>query len=191
MAKKKDKFYVSNKKFTESVAEYSRQYKIAYDEMKKEYDDSIALAKEQGVYNPDDFKKFQVDYDRIPPMSDYIGSCIKKIAYGLSYHRNFIGYTDDWKKEMVGDGIYNAVKYIKGFDPEKSDNAFAYASQIIWNAFLRRIKAEKKQGVIKQKHIERIGIIDEYSHRQSHDNRIYQNAYVDNLNNNSDDFYGD
>ena len=51
----------------------------------------------------------------------------------------------------------NCVQYIHNFDPEKSKNPFAYFTQIIHYAFLRRIQKEKKQLDIKTKIIEKTG----------------------------------
>ena len=58
---------------------------------------------------------------------------------------------------MSSDGIENCVPYIHNFDPEKSKNPFAYFTQIIHYAFLRRIQKEKKQLEIKTKIIEKTG----------------------------------
>ena len=58
---------------------------------------------------------------------------------------------------MISDGIENCVQYIHNFDPEKSKNPFAYFTQVIHYAFLRRIQKEKKQLDIKTKIIERSG----------------------------------
>ena len=87
-----------------------------------------------------------------PPITDYIGECFLKIANGLSYRPNFINYT--YRSEMVSDGIENCLQYIHNFDPDKSKNPFAYFTQIIYYAFLRRIQKEKKQKHIKNKIIE-------------------------------------
>ena len=91
--------------------------------------------------------------DETPRISDYIGECFLKIANGLSYRPNFINYT--YRSEMVSDGIENCLQYIHNFDPEKSKNPFAYFTQIIYYAFLRRIQKEKKQTHIKNKMIEK------------------------------------
>ena len=56
---------------------------------------------------------------------------------------------------MISDGIENCLQYVKNFNPEKSKNPFAYFTQIIYYAFLRRIAKEKKQSHIKNKMIER------------------------------------
>ena len=88
-----------------------------------------------------------------PQVTNYIGECFLKIANGLSYRPNFINYT--YRSEMVSDGIENCLQYIHNFDPEKSKNPFAYFTQIIYYAFLRRIQKEKKQTHIKNKMIEK------------------------------------
>tara|TARA_Y100001938_G_scaffold147020_1_gene227272 strand:- start:1062 stop:1625 length:564 start_codon:yes stop_codon:yes gene_type:complete len=88
-----------------------------------------------------------------PPVTNYIGECFLKIANGLSYRPNFINYT--YRSEMVSDGIENCLQYIHNFDPDKSKNPFAYFTQIIYYAFLRRIHKEKKQTHIKNQMIEK------------------------------------
>ena len=110
-----------------------------------------------------------------PPINDYIGECFLKIANHLSYRPNFINYT--YKEDMISDGIENCLTYVANFDPEKSNNPFAYFTQIIYYAFIRRIQKEKKQTTIKQKLILKSGL-DEIV-RQEGDNEEYQNSYAD------------
>jgi DNA-directed RNA polymerase specialized sigma24 family protein len=62
-----------------------------------------------------------------------------------------------FKEDMISDGIENCVQYIHNFNPEKSQNPFAYFTQIIHYAFLRRIQREKRQLEIKNKILERSG----------------------------------
>ena len=83
-----------------------------------------------------------------PPITNYIGECFLKIANHLSYRPNFINYT--YRDEMICDAIENCIQYIGNFNREKSNNAFAYITQICYYAFLRRIQKEKKQVFIKQ-----------------------------------------
>ena len=90
-----------------------------------------------------------------PRITNYLGECFLKIATHLSYKPNFVNYM--FKDDMICDGIENCVQYINNFDPEKSSNPFAYFTQIIHYAFLRRIQKEKKQLEIRQKIIERSG----------------------------------
>jgi DNA-directed RNA polymerase specialized sigma subunit len=84
-----------------------------------------------------------------------LGECFLKIATHLSFKPNFVNYI--FKDDMISDGIENCVMYIHNFDPEKSQNPFAYFTQIIHYAFLRRIQKEKKQLEIKNKILERTG----------------------------------
>ena len=91
--------------------------------------------------------------EELPRISNYIGECFLKIANGLSYRPNFINYT--YRQEMISDGIENCLQYIHNFNPEKSKNPFAYFTQIIYYAFIRRIQKEKKQSHVKHKMIEK------------------------------------
>jgi hypothetical protein len=90
--------------------------------------------------------------DPNPRIPNYIGQCIYQIATRLASKPNFSGYS--YKEEMISDGLENAVQALGNFDPNKSSNPFAYFTQIIWYAFLRRIDKEKKQLYIKHKVVE-------------------------------------
>lgn len=106
-----------------------------------EYRKEILLAREEGKQRP--------------PVPRFIGECILKIANHLSFKPNFVNYM--FKEEMISDGIENSIQYIHNFDPEKSSNPFAYFTQIIHYAFIRRINKEKRQLEIKNKILERTG----------------------------------
>ena len=121
------------------------------------------------------------EVDDLPPMvTEYMGECFYKIATHLSYRPNFINYT--YREEMIGDGIENCIRYAKNFNPEKSKNPFAYFTQIIYYAFIRRITKEKKQTAIKQK------IIDNTSTKtydiMEGDDDVYSNTYMEFLRDN-------
>jgi len=62
-----------------------------------------------------------------------------------------------YKDDMVCDGIENCIQYIDNFNPAKSKNPFAYFTQIVYYAFLRRIAKEKRQLDIKDKILEKSG----------------------------------
>lgn len=140
MPKKKTEHYVNNKQLLEALINYRAR---------------VAKAE----------KKYIEKYDHKPPKSgpwegkpripNYLGECFLKIATHLSYKPNFVNYM--FREDMISDGIENCVQYIHNFDPEKSKNPFAYFTQIIHYAFLRRIQKEKKQLDIKTKIIERSG----------------------------------
>ena len=95
--------------------------------------------------------KAKRDKTERPPVPNYIGECFLKIANHLSYRPNFINYT--YSDDMISDGIENCLQYLDNFNPETSSNPFAYFTQIIYYAFIRRIQKEKKQVTIKQRMI--------------------------------------
>lgn len=94
-----------------------------------------------------------------PVIPNYVGECILLIAKRLSTKPNFVNYS--YRDEMISDGIENCISYFDNFDPNKSSNPFAYFTQIIYFAFLRRIQKEKKQTYIKHKAAENSMLFNE------------------------------
>ena len=115
------------------------------------YIDNEKFLKEMIIYKRE-FDKAKSKNEPTPMISEYLGECFMKIAQRLSFRPNFINYA--FKDDMISDGIENCVQYIKNFNPEKSSNPFAYFTQIIYYAFIRRIQKEKKQLYIKYKTME-------------------------------------
>ena len=114
-----------------------------------------------------------------PQIPNYIGECFLKIAEHLSRKPNFISYS--FRDEMIADGIENCLMYFRNFDPSKSKNPFAYFTQIIYYAFLRRIMKEKKQLYVKYKATEQYGILDEYEMYEDSDGHMKQFQMYDNI----------
>lgn len=110
-----------------------------------EYKKEAKLAKKEGRNKP-----------KVP---EYIGKCLMLIAENLSHKPNFVSYS--FRDEMIADGIENCIMYFDNFDPNKSKNPFAYFTQIIYFAFIRRIHKEKKQLYVKYKSTEHVGVLDE------------------------------
>lgn len=146
--------------------------------------------KQKHYINNADFLQALIDYKKAqklakknkqppPPIPNYIGECFMKIAEGLSHKPNFINYT--YRDEMMADGIENCLMYFDNFDPSKSKNPFAYFTQIIYYAFLRRIQKEKKQLYVKYKATEQIGILDEFEMLEFEDGTSRQFELYDNI----------
>jgi len=114
-----------------------------------------------------------------PSIPNYIGECFLKIAEHLSRKPNFISYS--FRDEMIADGIENCLMYFRNFDPAKSNNPFAYFTQIIYYAFLRRIMKEKKQLYVKYKATEQFGIIDEFEMFEDAEGNMNQFQLYDNI----------
>jgi hypothetical protein len=122
-----------------------------------EYKKSVAKAEQSGLPKP--------------RVNNYIGECFLKIATHLSYRPNFINYM--YKDDMICDGIENCIQYVDNFDPQKSSNPFAYFTQIVYFAFLRRIAKEKRQMDIKDKLIERSGYEEVFTSDGDDSNNSY------------------
>ena len=138
--RKRSEHYVNNKEFLAALIEYRNDVENAF--IKK--------------YGREPEKADRASrWDTKPPIPRYIGECFLKIANHLSFKPNFVNYM--FKEDMISDGIENCVQYIHNFNPEKSQNPFAYFTQIIHYAFLRRIQREKRQLEIKNKIIEKSG----------------------------------
>lgn len=115
-----------------------------------------------------------------PVIPNYIGECIYSIARRLATKPNFSGYS--YKEEMISDGIENCIMYLHNFNPDKSSNPFAYFTQIIKFAFIRRIQKEQKQQYIKIKNLENLVIYDDYGETSHIDNEI-SSEFVKNFEN--------
>lgn len=116
--------------------------------------------------------------DDRPPVPEYVGQCLVQIANRLSHKPNFINYS--YRDEMISDGIENCITYINNFNPEKSKNPFAYFTQIIYYAFLRRIQKEKKQLYIKHKALEDSVLLDKIiEHAEHADGPAPMPTYID------------
>ena len=98
--------------------------------------------------------------EEVPPrVPEYVGQCLLLIATRLATKPNFYAYS--YIDEMISDGIETALLYINNFDPEKSQNPFAYFTQIIRFSFIRRIEKEKKQQYIKIKNLQNFDLQEE------------------------------
>ena len=111
------------------------------------------------------FKWYHAEYQRYkdgilekpPRATEYMGEAFIRIAHGYSNDYRFRGYTNAWKEEMVDEAIEACVRYCKSFDPAKSENPFSYITYICHTAFIKKIKAEKKNQYVRYKLYEMAG----------------------------------
>jgi hypothetical protein len=122
---------------------------------------------ESMVKYQNELKQAKETNEQLPQCPEYIGECFLKIANRLAFRPNFINYA--FRDEMVSDGIENCIQYMNNFNPEKSSNPFAYFTQIIYYAFVRRIQKEKKQLYIKYKTMDAQAAMSENIEISQHD----------------------
>ena len=145
---------------------------------KKNYVDNNLFLQEMIAYRADveDAKNQKKSKPRLP---NYVGKCFMMIAENLSHKPNFLSYS--FRDEMISDAIENCVMYADNFNPDKSTNPFAYFTQIVYYAFLRRIQREKKQLYIKYKSTEFIGVTDSFEQLEGEDGYNRQFEMYDNI----------
>lgn len=115
-----------------------------------------------------------------PAVNDYIGWCFLQIAENLARRPNFASYT--FRDDMIADAVENCLRSMHNFNPSKSNNPFAYFTQIIYFAFLRRISSEKKQLYTKYKATEQLGLLQDVNQgdieeigQERHNFKVYEN----------------
>ena len=111
--RKRSVHYVNNKEFLEALVQYRKKVR------------EIAEKEIPGI-TEEQLKKWTSPNK--PPIPNYIGECILKIATHLSFKPNFVNYM--FKDDMISDGIENCIQYLHNFNPERSQNPFAYFTQI-------------------------------------------------------------
>lgn len=148
--------------------------KVHYVDNKKFYSEIIIYRKELTKA-----RKAGKEDPRIP---DYIGECIYKIAEKLSTKPCFINYS--YRDEMVSDGIENCILYFKDYDPKIGQNPFAYFTQVIYYAFLRRINKEEKNRYTIYKNFQETvtNLYDSNLLMDGDDNHLLPTQMYDNIN---------
>ena len=106
-----------------------------------------------------DCKEAEAAGKQYPEIPRYLAECFTQIADRLGTKSNFSGYS--YLEDMKSDGKINCITYIRNFNPEKSNNPFAYFTQIIKFAFIRRIQMEQKQTYVKLKNYQNMQIVDD------------------------------
>lgn len=150
---KKKVHYVDNQKFYQEIVVYRK---------------ALLEARERG----------DNEEPRIP---DYVGECILKIAEKLSTKPCFVNYS--YRDEMISDGIENCILYFKDYNPEIGQNPFAYFTQVIYYAFIRRIsKEEKNRYTIYKSFQEMMTTNDMEQLTDSDDKHILPTKMYDNIN---------
>jgi len=107
------------------------------------------MSKEHAKYyvNNKDLLKEVIDFKKKGIASNALALMLINIAKRYSSKGSFARYT--WREDMVSEAVLTCIKYLKNFNSEKSDNAFAYVTQICKNSFKAYIKKQTKHKEIK------------------------------------------
>lgn len=104
----------------------------------------------------------------IPPLTNKIGAAIIQIATRRCNSHMYRGYSNNWKEEMISNAIVTATIHGHNFDPERSQNPFAYFTQICDNAIKQQLKNEKLELYTRYKSIDEVrGFMAEEDEQQN------------------------
>lgn len=137
--------YVDNKQLYEAMKEYNSRRK-PYDNKLNELNERLeqSSTKEEQKSIKEEIEQMT---NNPPEIGDYIGKCIIEIAKHVRFRPNFIGYT--YNDDMESDAIFTCLQAVPKFNPDNTNNPFAYFTRTAIHSFLKRIEAEKKQQLIK------------------------------------------
>lgn len=124
------------------------------------------------------------DPNKIVRQDNTIGEAIILIANRLSKRFNFSGYTSSWKEEMISDGIEAAIKGLHNFDETKYTNPHAYITTACFNAFVQRIKKERRENAKKYSYF----VNHVYDSDDSDMNAIADEAFIQDIHNKINDY---
>ena len=100
-------------------------------------------------------------------ITDELANMFVVLVNKYSNKNNWGGYT--FKEEMAGDALLLLCRTWDKFDHERFDNAFAYYTQIVKNAFLMRINKEKKHRDTRDALLVDSGLLPSYSAQIEHE----------------------
>ena len=106
----------------------------------------------------DESKYYVTNKELLPEINYYaetgiatekFGYQIMLIAQNLAKKSNYNGYS--WVNDMVNEAILTCLKYCRNWDPEKSQNPFAYLTTICNSSFKGFLNKESKHSKIKDR----------------------------------------
>jgi hypothetical protein len=142
------------------------------------------MSKENYYVDPVDFKESLRRFYESDNLTDDLAENIKKIAYGLSYNSSFINYT--YKDDMIGDSLIKMYSALKGkkYKFSAESNPFSYFTTIAFNAFVNRIKKEKRHHEAEKNYREKV-----YEDIMTDPKTCNNLVYVKPVSDSDDDFY--
>lgn len=111
----------------------------------------IKIIKRQRVDNKELLKEL-INFKETNIASERLGELFLDLVDNYATKSNFSGYS--YLEEMKSRAVFFLLKYSLSFNPKKSNNAFAYCTQIVKNAFIQVIKKENKHNETKKNYVE-------------------------------------
>lgn len=97
-------------------------------------------------------------------LSDKLAGYLYMIAERYSFSSSFAGYS--FREDMVSFAVVNLCANWHKFDPEKSDNPFAFYTTAAYRSFLQYLADEKKQRDIRDQMLVEAGANPSFSYQE-------------------------
>lgn len=136
----KERFYITNSQLLEELVKWRDSNK---DEEQREYSAWLKLPKPVRDKHP-----YKPDYDK-RTISEEFAKMFMQLAAKVSNHSYFRNYPLQLKQDMMGQAYLKFVTGVKKFN-FKYTNAFAYLTQVCFNAFKTILAQHYKQVNIKR-----------------------------------------
>ncbi|MBT9138358.1 MAG: hypothetical protein DDT31_00916 [Syntrophomonadaceae bacterium] len=102
-------------------------------------------------------------------LSSKLACYLQMIAERYSYSPSFAGYS--FREDMVSFAVVNLCANWHKFDPEKSDNPFAFYTTACYRSFLQYLSDEKKQRTIRDELLVDAGVNPSFSYQNQANGR--------------------
>jgi hypothetical protein len=99
-------------------------------------------------------------------LTDRMARYLQMIAERYSYHPWFVGYS--YRDDMVAAAVVNLVANWHKFNPEKSDNPFAYYTTASYRSFLSYLDAERRERDIRDELLIEAGSNPSFNYQDRH-----------------------
>lgn len=97
-------------------------------------------------------------------MSEELGNMLLLLAKRYSQKPNFCNYS--YIDDMISWALVLCCRYWDNFNPEKSQNPFAFFTQIIKNAFIQYLNKESKARELRDALIVDSGMLPSYAYQE-------------------------
>ena len=120
-----------------------------------------------------------------PRMTDRLAHMLQTLALRYGRKGNFANYT--YNEDMQAYAMMMLVRTWNSFNPEKSQNPFAFFTQCIKNSFIQFLNQEKRQRDIRDSKLVDQGLDPSYSYQEAHKTYTAMHRAVDKRSETSDD----
>ena len=110
-------------------------------------------------------------------MSDKLAHMLQTLTARYGKKGNFSGYT--YNEDMQAYAMLMLVKTWNSFNPEKSNNPFAFFTQCIKNSFIQYLNQERRQRDVRDELLVDNGLTPSHTYMSDHEARLREHQEVD------------